>query len=379
MRNTFPFMRSSLQNPQFGPRDGGRYYNQPMKRARAATFLAAFLTFAALPPSLRSASRTWEAKQAFQKALAAYERQDYGAAKISLALALEAEPNFSEAQILKGLLLYQDGKLEEAEAAMKRAVDLNPQLPKEMSERLEAQAHEVEAGLTVEEFAHFRLQFRGAEHRSSAWEAVHSLDSVYNYLGSRFGHFPPEKIPVIIFTTEEFWEAWKAPFWLGGFFDKRDGKVRVRFDDPPGGEAEMERRLRHEFTHAFVYQFVQKDLPLRFQEGIAQYYAYARADDSFWKDKRLEELRKTMKGAPWITMNQIQEAIEKKNGSPAIMYLAYLESESLVLYIAKDHGESWIPNLLQKVKEVSSFDQAFQAVVGTTPARCMEQLRSSWQ
>jgi len=65
-------------------------------------------------------------------------------------------------------------------------------------------------------------------------------------LGSRFGVFPAERTPVIIFTTEEFWEAWSAPGWLGGFFDNRDGRVRVRMDPPPGGDEEFRRRLRHE-------------------------------------------------------------------------------------------------------------------------------------
>lgn len=272
------------------------------------SFFASFLIFSLVPgrPAFSSASHSAEAVQSLYKAIAAYDREDFGAAKISLDIALDREPNFAEGYVLKGLLQSHDGKLEEANASFKRALELNPRLPDKVRERLEEQAHHVEKSLTEQDFSHFHLQFHGAEQRDKAWQAVGYLDSAYSYLGSRFGTFPPEKITVIIFTTEEFWDAWNAPMWLGGFFDKRDGKVRVRIDDPPGGEEETKRRLRHEFTHAFIHQLYSKDLPLWFQEGVAQYYAYANPTDSFWKDSRLEELRKTTKGAPWLDMPKIQ-------------------------------------------------------------------------
>lgn len=349
-----------------------------MVRLVRRSFLSLFL-LAVLPiMGWSGADRTAEAQQALYKAIRAYERGDYGGAKISVALALEALPNFAEAVMLKGILLHRDGKTEEAEVAFKKALELNPRLPEAIRSGLEKKAHEAEAELTQEDFSHFRIQFHGAAQRDKAWQAVKELDSAYNYLGSRFGSFPPEKISVIIFNTEEFWDAWAAPMWLGGFYDKRDGKVRVRLDDPPGGEEEMSRRLRHEFTHAFIRQKYPKDLPMWFQEGVAQFYAYANANDSFWKDKRLEELRKLTKGAPWMDMTKIQQAIEKKDVAPGLIYLAYLESEAMALLVAKDHGDSWVPRVIEELNKGSTFDVAFQTVVGITPARAMEQLQALW-
>jgi tetratricopeptide (TPR) repeat protein len=348
---------------------------------KKSLFFGLLITFLLFRPSLTHAEARHSAEAAhyLSKAMAAYDSEDYGAAKTELALALEREPNFAEAYILKGLLLYHDDKVEEANAAFKHANDLNPRLSQEMRDHLEKQAHDVEQGLTQQDFSHFHIQFHGADQRSKAWESVGYLDEAYNYLGSCFGAFPPEKITVIIFTSEEFWEAWSAPTWLGGFFDKRDGKVRVRIDSPPGGDEEMKRRLRHEFTHAFIHQLYDKDLPLWFQEGVAQYYAYANPTDSFWKDTRLKELQKLTQGAPWMDMARIQEAIAKKNVSPGYIYLAYLESEALALYIAKDHGDSWVPSLLTHLREGSNFETAFQQTVGVTPTVAMEHLHQSWQ
>lgn len=332
------------------------------------------------PPVAYSAEgrRMDEAKEALSRALAAYERNDIGAAKVSLAIALEAEPNFAEAQVLRAVLLAHDGKDAEAEDAFKKALELNPRLPKEASKRLEKEAHAIESRLTQQDFSHFRLLFHGADQRDKAWQAVKYLDSAYNHLGSRFGIFPPEKIPVIIFSSQEFWEAWKAPMWLGGFFDRRDGKVRVLVDNPPGGEDEMNRRLRHEFTHAFIYQLYPKDLPYWFQEGVAEFYAYANPQDSFWKENRLSALHKEIRGAPWLNLAKLQTVLEKKEAHPATIYLAYLQSSALMIYIAKERGESWIPRLMQELRAGQPFDAAFLKTVGLSADRFLEQLRSAW-
>ena len=275
-------------------------------------------------------------------------------------LALDAEPNFAEAYILKALLQYHDGDTEAAQASLKRASELNPHLGDDMRKHLEEQAHTIEQGLTSQDFSHFHLEFHGATERDKAWDSVKYLDEVYNDLGSRFGVFPSSSIPVIIFNTQEFWEAWNAPSWLGGFFDRTDGKIRVRIDSPPGGDDEMKRRLRHEFTHAYIYQLYPHELPMWFQEGTAQFYAYANPSDAFWKDTRLEELRKITRGAPWMSMDDVQTAIAKKNVSPGLLYLAYLESESLALYIGKERGESWVPALVTELPKGKSFDDAFK-------------------
>ncbi len=321
---------------------------------------------------------TLEAVQALRKAIAAFDREDYGAAKINLQVALEREPNFAEAYMLKGLLQYKDGQTDEANASFQRAMTLNPHMPEEMRDRLEKQAHDLESGLTQQEFSHFILQFNGAAERDKAWDAVKSLGDVYNEMGSLFGTFPEKKIVVIIFNTQEFWDAWNAPLWLGGFFDKRDGKIRVRMDEPQGGSEEYKRRLRHEFTHAFLYQLYPGELPVWFHEGAAQFYSYRDSNNSFWKDERLEQLRKTMKGAPRLTLDKMQDIIAKKNVAPGLIYLAYLESEAMLLYTAKQHGDSWIPNFVQQLRNGAAFEPAFQAATGITPSAALDQMHHSW-
>jgi hypothetical protein len=202
---------------------------------------------------------------------------------------------------------------------------------------------------------------------------------MYNQLGSLFGAFPPRSIPIIIFTTQEFMDAWRAPF-IGGFFDKRDGKVRIRVDEIPGGDEEFRHRARHEFTHAFLYQLYPQELPSWVSEGVAEFYARSVPSGGFWKEERLAQINKLCRGQPWLTLAQIQEAISQKRESPYVIQQAYLESEALVIYVAKERGESWIPNVLNYLlAHGGTFEGAFEAVLQTTPSAEMEKLRHAWE
>jgi hypothetical protein len=123
-----------------------------------------------------------------------------------------------------------------------------------------------------------------------------------------------------------------------------------------------------------MYQLYPKDLPVWFQEGTAQFYAYS-GSDSFWKDARLKQIEKEAKNAPWMDLPQVEEAIQKKQVHPGLIYLGYLESEALILWIAKERGDSWVPMVMEKIRGGASFTNAFKAVVGVSPQESFASLR----
>jgi hypothetical protein len=316
-----------------------------------------------------------EAEWKVAKAADCLDRRDSGCAKIRLDSVLEREPNCAEALFVKAWVLeYYDQKGDAAQAMRERALKLNP----ELSEFWERRGRYIESQLSSQEFSHFDLQFYGAEDREKAWRAVKYLNEMYNELGSVFGVFPTKRIPVIIFTTMAYIDAWRMPF-TGGFFDKRDSKVRIRFDEMPGGEAEFRRRARHELSHAYIYHIYPQDLPPWAAEGIAEFYSRRNPAGGYWKEERLEEIRKILKGYEWLTLEDVGEALGKKQVSVMTVQRAYLESEALALYVAKDRGESWIPNVIHRLRQQGgTFDAAFEAVLSTTPSAMMERLHHSW-
>ncbi len=319
---------------------------------------------------------TAESEYMLAKAADCLDRRDSGCAKIKIANVLSKDPDCAEGLFMKAWILkYYDDKPEAAQVLEDRALKLNPKL----SDFWEERGHSIESQLSTQEFSHFDIQFYGAEDRTKAWDAVKYLNDMYDHLGSVFATFPPKHIPVIIFTTEEFMDAWRAPF-IGGFFDRRDGKVRIRVDEMPGGDEEFRHRARHEFTHAFIYQLYPHELPSWVSEGVAEYYARSLSAAGFWKEERLETIRKTWKYERWLTMADIQEAISQKKVSPYVIQQAYMESEALVIYMSKERGDSWIPSVMTYLRQHGgTFDAAFEAVLSITPDKAMEHLHHSWE
>ena len=129
-----------------------------------------------------------------------------------------------------------------------------------------------------------------------------------------------------------------------------------------------------------MYQIYPHDLPSWVAEGVAEFYARSNPSGGFWKEDRLDQIRKICKKAGWLRLEEIQEAISKKRVSPLLIQLAYLESEAMVVYTAKERGDSWIPHVMNYLREHGgAFEAAFEAVLGITPASVMERLHHSWE
>ena len=148
----------------------------------------------------------------------------------------------------------------------------------------------------------------------------------------------------------------------------------------PGGDEEFRHRARHEFTHAFMYQVYPHDLPSWVSEGVAEFYARSSATNGFWKKSAWNRFKRASKEMPWLTLEMIQEAIAKKRVSPYVIMQAYQESEAMVIFVAKERGDSWIPNVMNYLRERGGpFEAAFKAVLQSTPSAEMEKLHHAWE
>jgi len=304
-----------------------------------------------------------------------WNRQDVGCVKLILDKVLSRQPNCAQGLHLRSFVAEREGRHQEAQALRERAEKLDPQLENFWKER---GTFIEDSQLINQDFAHFRLRFRGGESRERAWRAVSYLNEAYNELGSQFGVFPDKKIDVIVMRAEDFVSVWRNPY-IGGFFDLIDGKVRIRVDeDVPGGEKEYRRTCRHEFTHAFIYQLVPKQLPLWFAEGAAEFYAHRDTGDGLWKEKLMKQWRTMLAGQPPMTLQEIHEAIEKKRDGQKIS-LGYFYSAMFCLHVARERGESWIPRVVERLRAGRTMDQAFVDVVGVEPALMYERMWKTWE
>ncbi len=346
------------------------------QRARIVAVLFLSSELCSLSWSASAPKCSAEADYMVARAAECLEHEDPGCAKLKLDPILEKEPACPAALFIRGWIYqYFDGKVEKGRSMQDLAFELDPSL----SDFWEKRGHAIESHLTSESFSHFDLQFYGGEERNKAWDAVKYLNDMYGHLGSLFAEFPAQRIPVIVFTTEEFLDAWRAPF-IGGFFDKRDGKIRIRVDEVPGGDEEFRHRTRHELTHAFLHQLDPRDLPSWASEGVAEFYARSSSSDGYWKETRLDELRALCRNQPWLTLEDIQDAIAKKKVPALVIGRAYLESEALVLWVAKERGDSWVPRVMRYWRDHKvTFEEAFEKVLGITPKTALENLHHTWE
>jgi len=341
---------------------------------RKFSFLALLLVGAVAHPE-KWKTCTPESQSLVMRATTCLEQRDTGCAKLAIEQVLQRQPGCAQAIYIQSFFMEQAGREADAQAKRELAEKLDPELKKFWEER----GHYIENEmLTEQEFSHFVLKFNGGGNRGNAWKAVQHLNAAYDFLVSRFGEAPPKKVEVIVFTGPEFMDAWRAPF-IGGFFDRRDGKVRVRVDDFPGGDALFRNICRHEFTHAFMHQLYPKTLPLWFVEGTAEFYGYYDSTNSFWKDDALENIRKSVRYSPVpFRLSEISDRIEKKSGNAMDVYLAYQYGYALTLYVAKERGDSWIPNVLTRLRQGKPFAEAFLETVGYSPEHAYENLKRAW-
>jgi tetratricopeptide (TPR) repeat protein len=114
----------------------------------------------------------------------------------------------------------------------------------------------------------FNISMEGGTINSTLESAILSqLEESYGQLKRRFEYEPNEKISVIFYTSDHFFNVTNAPAWAGAV---NDGKLRV----PVGGldtvNDELSKTITHELTHSFIYFKARGKCPTWLNEGLAQ-------------------------------------------------------------------------------------------------------------
>jgi tetratricopeptide (TPR) repeat protein len=122
----------------------------------------------------------------------------------------------------------------------------------------EKQAH---LNFISESTKHFKIEYDGYEHGGISRTVIGMLEDAYSTIGRDLDYYPSEPITVILYTNHDFHDVTQSPGWVGGFFDKRDGKIRVPVRGAVGKEALLRIILFHEYVHALIYS-ITKNCPL---------------------------------------------------------------------------------------------------------------------
>ncbi len=290
----------------------------------------------------------------------AYEQMRQGLttnAHDNLKKAVHYDKNNWAAHVTLGRLMYNKGNIKEAARYWREAVALNPDL-NEVKERVEILENEINIGekFSNKQFMYFDVKYEGYEKNDLAWKVVEILREAYTQLGHDFKYYPQRKIPVIIYTKEQFQQATGTPDWIGGLYD---GIIRVTASTIEGKVKPLKNTLYHEYTHAILHQKIGNNLPLWLNEGLAQFMEPGVSTN---KMGEIMLLKKSLNSKSFITLADLNSALVQRDNRERLK-LAYIEAKNLVQYINKVYYFYRILFILDELTAGKNIDEALEETI----------------
>ena len=278
------------------------------------------------------------------------------------ALAMSGERG--EIHRLLAEIAAQQGDFPEAFAEIEKALRLAPQDKATLAfkEKL-TKEWQIEEKMDKNYGGNFTVTFEGGgDELGSTTLAV--LEEAYVDLGSRFQHWPKQKIEVILYGNRDFKSLTNAPDWSGGLYD---GKIRIPVGGLTGMSENLRRILYHEYTHVLIRALTRNHLPLWLNEGLAQWAA--------GESSSLLELKRAQgeKLLPFARFEKSFAGLSEKEAP-----LAYAQSLSLTNFLVERFGEAQIIEVLNRLGTGISFQVAAAEILAPWDGN-FNDLVQAWQ
>jgi len=290
-----------------------------------------------------------------------------GRNKEAVALAENATriaPNTAMGFTLLGYAYFYLDRSKEAASAWKRSLELQPNdQVKEMFDKVQRELV-TEGGFNSEASGHFNMRFEGAAATASLRkEILDTLEKYFNDLVRDLGYMPNERIPVILYTEQQYFDVTRAPSWSGAL---NDGKLRIPIQGITSVGTELSRTLKHELTHSFINQMTRGRCPTWLNEGVAQMEEPRSVGG---EGRQLALIYKAGRNVP---LNQLEGGFTSYSGMAAAM--AYLESLAAVEYIRDVYSMSSVSMVLKRIGEGMSTEAALRAAIHSSYAELDQEL-----
>ena len=214
--------------------------------------------------------------------------------------------------------------------------------------------------------AHFTIGFAAGERESqqAADLVAHGLENAYFHDGSKLDLYPGERIPVVLYASEDFHDVTQTPGWTAGVYD---GRIKL----PVGGLAEtdrdvLERTLRHEYGHVLVHQLAHGRCPVWLNEGVA-----------IWLEEQRDGERAdwALHGIAGKRLFRLADLAGPFTRLPADRVpVAYAQSYLAVHALVDRQGAQRVRALLEQIGNGASFERAYRDTLYGDPAAFEEEL-----
>jgi tetratricopeptide (TPR) repeat protein len=274
------------------------------------------------------------------------ERRDADA-KAAAEQALALDPGELDASYLLGQVLHRTGDIVGAIQTYEALTGLPDGVRQKVTDAIARWRHELEVQDRMQDAvgSHFTVSFNGPEDREIADRALAALDRAYWRVGGILSTYPNAPIPVVLYTTEQFRDITRSPAWAAGAYD---GTIRVPMRGALDNEAELDRVLTHEFTHALVRTLAPHGVPTWLNEGLA---AALESDDLGWARRHAAQ------AAGPVPLSALASSFGRFTGAQA--QVAYAVSALAVKRLLDERGGFAIANLLRDLGGGADLDSAF--------------------
>jgi hypothetical protein len=220
---------------------------------------------------------------------------------------------------------------------------------------------------------HFDVYFdAGAD--SLAMRTLDLAEKTQAVFTRRTGHTLSKRIPIILYASHHEFSQTNVTSELidgstGGFTEALRDRVVVPFS---GSYEDFRHVLVHELVHAFQFDIFYNspgvsllsgqglfNVPLWFAEGMAEYLSLGLEPNAemYVRDG---------------TLTGYLPPLEYAGG-----YIVYKMGQCAIDFLVQRHGEDRFRDLLRRIRQMHSFERAFQRTYGMTPQRFDEQWRES--
>lgn len=198
---------------------------------------------------------------------------------------------------------------------------------------------------------------------------IHMLERERSKVCSDLNYYPRRRVTVIVYNPGDFKAVTASEGWVGGLFDR---KIRIPVSDVSRRPEEIQRVVRHEYTHVIMYELAPS-CPGWINEGIACHEQYS-GQGGVVPRGGLKRMRALLKeGAKPVPFDQLPDDIINTSDADKVR-LFYAQSHSMVEYLVDHYGLSRFRLLLREFNKTGDLDKAFRVAFG----RDLAYLEKNW-
>jgi len=269
------------------------------------------------------------------------------------------------ALIMLGKIAYNNQKLQDAEKYWSDALKLDP----ENNEIRELIATIKKEGLTENKFSQvqgdkFEIHYDQNVVKGEIYDIRQHLMDCYREVGQDFSYFPKHPVIVLLYSENEFRGAFNVRSQVAGFYD---GKIRLPVNYRKYPLSTLKQVLRHEYTHALIYDIAGSHIPIWLHEGLAVY------EEKTTNANEANLIRNALRNNELFTFDELSLTnVWKINDNT---FLAYAQAHAIVEYMVNRWGLYVITQCINQCNSGSSFEYILNKNTNCT----LDELDRSWK